>query len=115
MQAQLHVSKHFQIGEVSPLIFGGFLEHMGRSVYEGVYDPDSPLADSRGLRTDVLAALVELELTTVRYPGVTSPPAITGKMVSDHERKDRPSVISPGTALKPINLVPTSLSSCVAN
>ena len=69
MQAQLHVSKHFQIGEVSPLIFGGFLEHMGRSVYEGVYDPDSPLADSRGLRTDVLAALKELELTTVRYPG----------------------------------------------
>ena len=69
MQAQLHVSKHFQIGEVSSLIFGGFLEHMGRSVYEGIYDPDSPLADSRGLRTDVLAALKELELTTVRYPG----------------------------------------------
>ena len=69
MKAKLHVSQHFEIGEVSPFIFGGFLEHMGRSIYEGVYDPDSPLADERGLRTDVLAALAELELTTVRYPG----------------------------------------------
>jgi alpha-N-arabinofuranosidase len=69
MKANLHVSQHFEIGEVSPLIFGGFLEHMGRSIYEGVYDPDSPLADERGLRTDVVAALAELELTVVRYPG----------------------------------------------
>ena len=45
MKAKLHVSQHFEIGEVSPFIFGGFLEHMGRSIYEGVYDPDSPLAD----------------------------------------------------------------------
>ncbi len=69
MHANLHVSQNFQIGAVSPLLFGGFLEHMGRSVYEGVYDPDSPLADERGMRTDVIAALAELELTIVRYPG----------------------------------------------
>ena len=69
MHANLQISRFFQIGAVSPLIFGGFLEHMGRSVYEGVYDPDSPLADERGLRTDVLAALAELELSIVRYPG----------------------------------------------
>ena len=35
----------FQIGQVDPRIFGGFLEHMGRAVYEGVYDPDSAHAD----------------------------------------------------------------------
>ena len=69
MHANLHISRNFQIGAVSPLLFGGFLEHMGRSVYEGVYDPDSPLADERGMRTDVIAALAELELTIVRYPG----------------------------------------------
>ena len=69
MQATLRFSQHFEIGEVSPLIYGGFLEHMGRSVYEGIYDPDSPLADERGIRRDVVAALAELELTNVRYPG----------------------------------------------
>ncbi|MGI9235442.1 MAG: alpha-N-arabinofuranosidase [Woeseiaceae bacterium] len=69
MDASLHFSKHLKIAEVSPLIYGGFLEHMGRSIYEGVYDPDSPLADKHGLRLDVVAALSELELTSVRYPG----------------------------------------------
>lgn len=69
MQAELTIDTRFQIDKVSPLIFGGFLEHMGRSIYEGVYDPDSPLADTRGIRTDVLAALAQLQLTNVRYPG----------------------------------------------
>ena len=39
----------FQIGAVDPRIFGGFLEHMGRAVYEGVYDPTAPHADERRL------------------------------------------------------------------
>ncbi|MEL7184955.1 MAG: alpha-L-arabinofuranosidase, partial [Pseudomonadota bacterium] len=69
MDTRLHVSQHHTIGAVSPLIFGGFLEHMGRSIYEGVYDPDSPLADKRGIRRDVVDALAELEMTNVRYPG----------------------------------------------
>jgi alpha-N-arabinofuranosidase len=42
---------------------------MGRCVYEGIYDPASPLADEQGLRTDVLAALREQQYTTIRYPG----------------------------------------------
>ncbi len=57
------------IAAISPLLFGGFVEHMGRCVYEGIYDPASPLADDRGLRTDVLAALREQGYTTMRYPG----------------------------------------------
>jgi alpha-N-arabinofuranosidase len=59
----------FRIGEVDPRIFGGFLEHMGRAVYEGVYDPKSPHADAEGCRSDVLAALEPLAMTVVRYPG----------------------------------------------
>jgi len=57
------------IGEISPLLFGGFAEHMGRCVYEGIYDPASPLADEDGLRSDVKAALQEVGYTTIRYPG----------------------------------------------
>ncbi len=69
MQAKLSLRKNFVVDTVSPWLFGGFLEHMGRSVYEGVYDPDSPLADNNGVRRDVVAALDELALTNVRYPG----------------------------------------------
>jgi alpha-N-arabinofuranosidase len=44
-----------RIGRVDPRIFGGFLEHLGRAVYEGVYDPQSAQADEDGFRKDVLA------------------------------------------------------------
>jgi len=59
----------FQIGLVDPRIFGGFLEHMGRAVYEGVYDPTSVHADANGFRADVLGALGRLGMTAMRYPG----------------------------------------------
>ena len=59
----------FQIGAVDPRIFGGFLEHMGRAVYEGVYDPKSVHADADGFRHDVLRALGRLGMTAMRYPG----------------------------------------------
>ncbi|MBM3134669.1 MAG: alpha-N-arabinofuranosidase [Chloroflexi bacterium] len=59
----------FPIGKVDPRIFGGFLEHMGRAVYEGVYEPTSAHADADGFRTDVLSALRRLNMTAMRYPG----------------------------------------------
>ncbi|MCU0522915.1 MAG: alpha-N-arabinofuranosidase, partial [Anaerolineae bacterium] len=59
----------YQIGVVDPRIFGGFLEHIGRAVYEGVYDPESAHADESGYRTDVLDALRRLRMTAMRYPG----------------------------------------------
>ncbi len=59
----------FQIGTVDPRIFGGFLEHMGRTVYEGVFDPKSVHADEDGFRRDVLESLRQLQMTAVRYPG----------------------------------------------
>jgi alpha-N-arabinofuranosidase len=57
------------ISPISPLLFSGFAEHMGRCIYEGIYDPASPHADQNGLRTDVLAALRELNFRSIRYPG----------------------------------------------
>jgi alpha-N-arabinofuranosidase len=67
--AQIYIDTNRTISEISPLLFGGFAEHMGRCVYEGIYDPASPLADADGLRTDVLEALREQYYTVVRYPG----------------------------------------------
>ena len=57
------------IAPISPLIFSGFLEHMGRAVYEGIYDPASPHADERGFRRDVLDVLRQLNYRSIRYPG----------------------------------------------
>ena len=67
--AQIYLDTNRTIAEISPLLFGGFAEQMGRCIYEGIYDPGSPLADERGLRTDVLAALREQQYTIMRYPG----------------------------------------------
>jgi len=53
----------------SPMIFGGFLEHFGRQVYGGVFEPSSPLSDEDGFRLDVIAALKELRVPVVRWPG----------------------------------------------
>jgi alpha-N-arabinofuranosidase len=65
----IHLHTQHRIAPVDPRIFGGFLEHMGRAVYEGVYDPGSAHADPDGFRTDVLAALARLRMSVMRYPG----------------------------------------------
>jgi alpha-N-arabinofuranosidase len=67
--ARIAIDEERVIGRISPLLFGGFIEHMGRCVYQGIFDPGSALADERGLRTDVLAALRELNPRIIRYPG----------------------------------------------
>lgn len=58
-----------QVGPVDPRIYGTFVEHLGRCVYGGVYDPGSPLSDADGVRLDVLEATQRLAPTQVRYPG----------------------------------------------
>ncbi|MBA8815197.1 alpha-N-arabinofuranosidase [Microbacterium halimionae] len=55
--------------QISPRLFGTFVEHMGRCVYDGIYEPGHPEADERGFRRDVLALVRELGATVVRYPG----------------------------------------------
>ena len=59
----------FRIGPVDRRLFGSFVEHMGRCVYTGIYEPDHPTADDHGFRGDVLELVRELGPTVVRYPG----------------------------------------------
>jgi alpha-L-arabinofuranosidase len=68
-EAHLAMDPRFTVGAVNPRLFGSFLEHLGRAVYTGVFEPDHPSADADGLRTDVLALVRELGTTMVRYPG----------------------------------------------
>ena len=67
--AHVHIDTNRIISPVSPLLFSGFAEHMGRCIYGGIYEPGSPHADENGLRRDVLAALRELNFRSMRYPG----------------------------------------------
>ncbi|MFO7898457.1 MAG: alpha-N-arabinofuranosidase, partial [Planctomycetota bacterium] len=69
LNARVVLDRDFVIGEVDPRLFGGFVEHMGRCVYEGIYEPDHPTADEDGFRTDVLELVRELGMPVVRYPG----------------------------------------------
>ncbi|MFC5446937.1 arabinosylfuranosidase ArfA [Paenibacillus aestuarii] len=68
-QAKMIVDKDFQVGEVDPRIYGSFIEHLGRAVYGGIYEPDHPQADEQGFRTDVLELVKGLDVPIVRYPG----------------------------------------------
>ena len=68
-QTQITLHQDYSIGPVDPRLFGGFLEHLGRAVYQGVYEPDSSHADGDGFRTDVMDALRKMRLTALRYPG----------------------------------------------
>ena len=59
----------FTVAPVSRRTFGSFVEHMGRCVYTGIYEPSHPTADADGFRQDVLALTRELGVSVVRYPG----------------------------------------------
>jgi alpha-N-arabinofuranosidase len=57
------------IGDTDPRLFGAFVEHLGRCVYGGIYEPEHPTADAQGFRQDVLALVRELAPAIMRYPG----------------------------------------------
>jgi alpha-N-arabinofuranosidase len=57
------------IGDTDPRLFGAFVEHLGRCVYGGIYEPGHKTADKHGFRHDVLALVRELAPTIMRYPG----------------------------------------------
>jgi len=69
VRARVVVDRDFTVGEVPRRLFGSFVEHMGRCVYTGIFEPDHPGADEDGLRTDVLELVREMGVTVVRYPG----------------------------------------------
>jgi alpha-N-arabinofuranosidase len=76
----LTIDPAFSIGEVDRRLFGSFVEHMGRCVYEGIYEPGHPLATGEGFRKDVLELSRELGVSLVRYPG--------GNFVSGYQWED---------------------------
>ncbi|WP_087486205.1 alpha-N-arabinofuranosidase [Brachybacterium massiliense] len=69
LHGRLTLHPAFRIAPVRPRTFGAFVEHMGRCVYTGIFEPGHPRADSDGLRTDVLELTRELGVSAVRYPG----------------------------------------------
>ena len=63
------IDRAFKVSEVDKRIYGSFIEHLGRAVYDGIYQPGNPLSDEDGFRTDVLNMVKELNVPIVRYPG----------------------------------------------
>lgn len=79
-EARVIYDKDFVIGEVDRRMFGSFVEHLGRCVYGGIYEPEHETADANGFRGDVKELIRELGVTGIRYPG--------GNFVSGYNWKD---------------------------
>ncbi len=69
MKSKITIAKELKIGEIDRRMFGSFIEHLGRAVYGGIYEPGHPLADEDGFRKDVIEMINELDVPVVRYPG----------------------------------------------
>lgn len=67
--ARVYVDTRRTISPIDPNLFGSFLEHLGRAIYDGIYDPGSKLSDSNGFRKDVLEEIRNLGVPIIRYPG----------------------------------------------
>lgn len=67
--AKMILDKDFVVGKVDKRIYGSFIEHLGRAVYEGIYEPGHQQADEMGFRRDVIELVKELQVPIVRYPG----------------------------------------------
>src|SRR3954449_7478494 len=78
--ARVFAHPSFRVADVPQRLFGSFVEHMGRCVYTGIYEPGHPTADEQGLRRDVLELTREVGPTLVRYPG--------GNFVSNYRWED---------------------------
>ena len=68
-KAKLIVDRDFQIAPVDERMYGSFIEHLGRAVYTGIYQPGHETADEEGFRKDVIDLVKELDVPIVRYPG----------------------------------------------
>lgn len=68
-KAKMVIDKDFKISEIDKRIYGSFIEHLGRAVYGGIYDPCYKNADEDGFRQDVMDLVKELNVPIIRYPG----------------------------------------------
>lgn len=78
--ARISVDPDRPIGEIDRRLYGVLVEHLGRCVYTGIFEPDHPTADEHGLRQDVMELVKELGVTIARYPG--------GNFVSNYRWED---------------------------
>ena len=85
--ATVVIDPAYRVAPVPPRLFGSFVEHMGRCVYGGIYEPDHPSADPDGFRGDVGELVGELGVTLVRYPGGNF---VSGYHWEDGDRPGRP-------------------------
>ena len=69
LKAQLKIDLDRRLGTIDPMLYGNFIEHLGRCIYGGVYDEGSTLADQDGIRKDVLEAARRMRVTQLRWPG----------------------------------------------
>jgi alpha-N-arabinofuranosidase len=67
--ARIKIDTDRQVGDVDPLLFGNFSEHLGRMIYGGIYEEGSPLSDANGYRKDVMEAVKNLGVSILRWPG----------------------------------------------
>lgn len=68
---EAHVTAHarYSLGEIDNRLYGAFLEHLGRAVYTGIYEPGHPTALPNGMRQDVISLVRDLDVPICRYPG----------------------------------------------
>ncbi|MGO4110840.1 arabinosylfuranosidase ArfA [Paenibacillus sp. YAF4_2] len=69
IRSSMLVDKNFTVSPVDPRLYGSFIEHLGRAVYGGIYDPGHPTADENGFRQDAIEAIKSLQVPIIRYPG----------------------------------------------
>ena len=68
-KAHMNLDKAYTIGRIDPRMYGSFIEHLGRAVYGGIYEPGHPAADEQGFRKDVIDMVRAIDVPVVRYPG----------------------------------------------
>ncbi len=68
-KAKIALEKDFVIGKIDDRLYGSFIEHLGRAVYQGIYEPGHPSADENGFRKDVIDLVTALKVPIIRYPG----------------------------------------------
>ncbi len=79
-KAKIVLNKDYTIGKIEENVWGSFIEHMGRAIYTGIYEPEHELSDEQGFRKDVMELVKELDVPLIRYPG--------GNFVSGYDWKD---------------------------
>lgn len=69
LKAKIKIDIDRKIGQIDPMLYGNFTEHLGRCIYGGIYDPESTEANADGFRKDVIQATRDLCVTVIRWPG----------------------------------------------